>query len=696
MTLDQSPRDELHDLLLALEDGSISAEGIARIDELVRGDSDLLRQYLEHVRLVSDLRFGLGSARTQITLAKVFSLDGQQEADDAGDRRPPRADDDAVPFPTIVIQDMPGASRTFFPLGGLLFSYLIACVIVGIGLLAGWACRMADYQDFAANTAKPAPTTVVGKGTEIVGRITSFIDCQWSDPQTAAIAHANVPLGRKYALASGILEITYDAGAKVILQGPCNYTVESKTGGFLSLGRLTALVEQNVPKPASHNSPDSTQLATAADPPSLFVVRTPTAVVTDLGTEFGVEVSKNGNTLSRVFRGAVKAQGISGGQLTSQETILRENQSVRIERESAGGVKLESVSPAASAASFVRHVGRRAPKAGHARLLSEFDFENNTKNSVHGAPDGVLGGVAGTSAPYVAGKIGEKALDFNGVSTFVNASLNGYPNCTAGLQSGSYSFWVNSSHLAATEMVVHTSGKGAAFSVRLNCDEAGKYRAGGIYFVIRSQDSKGKFDFGLASPSPSRWADGQWHMVTVVWNATQGEVGTGNGAIYIDGISQRLKYENNSIANDTSFGWYTHPVAIGANSSSAGTGTEYRFKGVLDDVAAWRGQLDAVRIRALYNLGCDPVLNYGAKDEQKLANIFAVQGVGTTSDGKIWQYATGLVGNPGDVVNHSAVVLDANGNGVQFVTPLENADSDARCPVKSASTKNAEKGGGSH
>ena len=40
------------------------------------------------------------------------------------------------------------------------------------------------------------------------------------------------------------MEITYDTGAKVILQGPVTYEVESKDSGYLSLGKLTARVER--------------------------------------------------------------------------------------------------------------------------------------------------------------------------------------------------------------------------------------------------------------------------------------------------------------------------------------------------------------------------------------------------------------------------------------------------------------------
>ena len=40
------------------------------------------------------------------------------------------------------------------------------------------------------------------------------------------------------------MEITYHTGAKVILQGPVTYEVESAAGGFLSVGKLTARLRE--------------------------------------------------------------------------------------------------------------------------------------------------------------------------------------------------------------------------------------------------------------------------------------------------------------------------------------------------------------------------------------------------------------------------------------------------------------------
>ena len=98
----------------------------------------------------------------------------------------------------------------------------------------------------------------------MVGRITGMVDCQWetkglgirdwgfeegseSKVQRTEQIQSLIPnpqslvaLGDKFALASGLMEITYDTGAKVILQGPVTYEVESAAGGYLSVGKLTA------------------------------------------------------------------------------------------------------------------------------------------------------------------------------------------------------------------------------------------------------------------------------------------------------------------------------------------------------------------------------------------------------------------------------------------------------------------------
>ena len=100
--------------------------------------------------------------------------------------------------------------------------------------------------------------------------------------------------------------------------------------------------------------PSAIQFLRSSFTRSLFAVRTPTATVTDLGTEFGVEVGKSGVTVAHVFRGMVKVQPAADGNGPSRAVFrLTENQSLRIEKPQ-GDVEAKVYYVTADAAAFVR------------------------------------------------------------------------------------------------------------------------------------------------------------------------------------------------------------------------------------------------------------------------------------------------------------------------------------------------------
>jgi hypothetical protein len=349
MTTDRPPQDELRDLLWSMEEGSISAGGVDRIDELVRGDEKLLRHYIEHVRLVSDLRFGLTNRRVQDVMARLFDLDRE-----------------IFVAPPIILDLSPVRRAPLFtlhsPVGGFLFSYLTATLILGIGLLVGWTWKISHDRQAVLGPAR--------QETPLAGRITGIVDCRWADPKTEAFDRDDVPLGRRYALASGFIEITYDTGAKVILQGPCTFEVESKTGGFLSLGKLTARGEgrdssveregrrQAADSGVRNHSPVSTLDARPATlDSSLFSVRTPAALVTDLGTEFGVEVDGSGATRSHVFRGKIELRWAGSGSPRVIQLGANESARVEVGRDRAVRVLREPVPPS----TFARQMPKPNP-----------------------------------------------------------------------------------------------------------------------------------------------------------------------------------------------------------------------------------------------------------------------------------------------------------------------------------------------
>jgi len=79
--------------------------------------------------------------------------------------------------------------------------------------------------------------------------------------------------------------------------------------------------------------------------------------VTDLGTEFGVEVSREGNTTSHVFRGTIKLQvAPASGETEAITRVLRENETARVD--SRGAKRITVLGPSAQAADFVRALPR--------------------------------------------------------------------------------------------------------------------------------------------------------------------------------------------------------------------------------------------------------------------------------------------------------------------------------------------------
>jgi len=107
-----------------------------------------------------------------------------------------------------------------------------------------------------------------------------------------------------------MLEITYDTGFTVILQGPAKYEITSNHGGFLSTGRLTGRAN--------------------AERARGFVVDMPGASVTDLGTEFGAEVRPDGTVETVVFSGSVRLVPTTPQGNVGIGQILREGQAAQV------------------------------------------------------------------------------------------------------------------------------------------------------------------------------------------------------------------------------------------------------------------------------------------------------------------------------------------------------------------------------
>ena len=361
--------DEIGRLTGLLLAGALDAHDRCRLEKALLSDHEALEYYQDYVDLHCLLHWqhGLAEDRGQLEpgdsgLGRSAQGAGMKTETGAavgsgfhgvtmqGIAEPvPVAVSPPPPAPPVI--DLSASSKLAHSFAdGWAFSYTVATVFMCLLLLGFWAYKLpSDRGSSIANSDNSRRSTTSGEESihnrpapVFVGRVTGIAGAKWSDePNYIAPMGVGVALGRTYKLKTGLMEITYDSGAKVILEGPCSYEVESTRGGYLSLGKLVAKVESGEWKVESDNcrrltasgsnnamaqTPEAVSLRLLSEstnpqihsplstlPSPLFTVRTPTAVVTDLGTEFGVEVNANGDTTSHVFQGMVLVQAGSRG-----------------------------------------------------------------------------------------------------------------------------------------------------------------------------------------------------------------------------------------------------------------------------------------------------------------------------------------------------------------------------------------------
>jgi hypothetical protein len=325
-----TPSAELESLAVAACSGELTDDGVARLEVLLR-DPAACRWWRDACLLQAELRFLVSADRADATSQENLRTSAETIA--------------SVPLAGLPISTSHGMLSGFA--AGWPAAYLVATVVFGVGLVVGALVHVSKPAPSSLETAihaLPQETSPLHDSPQApsVGRITGMADCVWEGTgfrvQGSATLNRKslVHLGDLLALKSGLLEITYNTGARVILQGPVTYEVESAAGGFLSLGKLTAKLEKQLDVRGQRSvvrgqrSEVRGQRSESAN--HQFVVRTPTAIVTDLGTEFGVHVDAAGTTESYVFLGSIRVQALAGtGKPQGSAQTLQAHESARVE-----------------------------------------------------------------------------------------------------------------------------------------------------------------------------------------------------------------------------------------------------------------------------------------------------------------------------------------------------------------------------
>jgi hypothetical protein len=184
------------------------------------------------------------------------------------------------------------------------YGWVAAAVIALVGGLAWW-------------TMQPAPAATLAGAANAV----------WQTEPVPMNTGAVLPAGKPLRLTSGLAELTFDGGVRVILEGPAELTPIDGRTATLTHGKLRA----RVPHGAEG-----------------FRVRSAGVNVTDLGTEFGMSVARAAGVAEvHVFDGKVEVglPSSSGGEKPVQPAMqLSRDDALRCQVSStAGAASLERI-----------------------------------------------------------------------------------------------------------------------------------------------------------------------------------------------------------------------------------------------------------------------------------------------------------------------------------------------------------------
>ena len=154
----------------------------------------------------------------------------------------------------------------------------------------------------------------------MVGRITQIAGGDWGDQMKVG---TEVELGTRFFFSDGLVEITYNNGAQVILAGPAVFEAGLPNGGFLRLGKVLVRSHR---RGQTGKASGGTGLASGT-PADLaltnsMTIDTPTTAMTGWGGSFGAWVDHSGATfVARLQRqnlpsvAAWRKNALPGGRL---------------------------------------------------------------------------------------------------------------------------------------------------------------------------------------------------------------------------------------------------------------------------------------------------------------------------------------------------------------------------------------------
>lgn len=305
-----SSPDELRSLINSLCNGALTAEGRARLEQLLVDDSDAQELYLDyidvHLKIVDKAEHGYFDSFSEVDLWNSANAESA-----SNDETQSSVDSQKVNLPL---------SRRRIPHFQASSLVLASIAAVSVFVAAVATLLSGDKHDSlpgetaqSATQASRQPSR--GERSEDSFRYVAQIaamsdDVAWGEASGNREFLLRIRQGEQLQLRSGLVRVNYFSGASLVLRGPCSFAPTGRDSGELYFGELTGEV-------------------TAGN----FLLTTPTARVIDLGTAFGVSVDSASNTNVHVFDG--KVQVIAAGNNSEENSatqLLTEGMAIRAVR----------------------------------------------------------------------------------------------------------------------------------------------------------------------------------------------------------------------------------------------------------------------------------------------------------------------------------------------------------------------------
>jgi ferric-dicitrate binding protein FerR (iron transport regulator) len=185
-------------------------------------------------------------------------------------------------------------------------SRVISFAAWAFAAVAAAACLLLLFR--SSPPAVITPPATIKRSDDVVATVTAVKDAQWSEDAMALEPGALLRKGQRLELRAGFAELTFDSGARVVLEGDASLDVRSAWDAVLRRGALKASV-----------------------PPEAigFRVSNSAVDVVDLGTEFTMIADGSGAADVLVLKGEVEASPSATDE--DQTVLLREKDARRFD-----------------------------------------------------------------------------------------------------------------------------------------------------------------------------------------------------------------------------------------------------------------------------------------------------------------------------------------------------------------------------